>query len=92
MAHFDPKSRYAGLPLYEVPGPGGLVATVVPVPDKPSQTLRGVHRRRQGQRLDHLAFRYLDDPAGTWRIAELADAMWPDALAETPEVPIPTKR
>jgi len=64
---------------------------VVPVPDKPVQAPLGLHRRVQGQRLDHLAFHYLDDPAGFWRICELADAMLPDALAEVRDVPIPAK-
>ncbi len=92
MPSFDPKSRYAGIDRYEVTDRRGRVVTVVAVPVRPDQTLRGYHRRLQGQRLDHLAARYLDDPAGYWRIAELADVMWPDALAEAPEIPIPTRR
>lgn len=92
MAAFDPKSRYAGLPTYELTGPDGRLYPIVPVPEAPDQQLRGYHQRLQGQRLDHLAHRYLDDAAGFWRIAELNDAMWPDALAERPEIAIPSRR
>jgi hypothetical protein len=55
---------------------------VVSVPDRPDQPLLGLHVLRQGERLDHLAARYLDDPAGFWRIAEINGAMLPDALLE----------
>ena len=88
---FDAKSRYAHQPPYHVVDRRGRVVAAVPVPDKPVQALLGLHRRVQGQRLDHLAFHYLDDPAGFWRICELADAMLPDALADVPDVPIPAK-
>ena len=60
------------------------------VADKPVQTLLGEHLRKEGQRLDHLANFYLQDPNGFWRIAELNDAMLPDALAEVDIVKIPT--
>ena len=88
---FDAKSRYAQLQPYSVVDRRGRAVAVVPVPDKPVQAPLGLHRRVQGQRLDHLAFHYLDDPAGFWRICELADAMLPDALAEVRDVPIPAK-
>jgi hypothetical protein len=54
------------------------------------QTLLGEHLHREGQRLDHLANFYLQDPNGFWRIADINDAMLPDALAETDIVKIPT--
>jgi hypothetical protein len=52
----------------------------------------GVHRLLQGQRIDHLAFKYLDDPAGFWRICELNDVMLPETLSEASEVKIPKKK
>ena len=88
---FDPKSRYISTVPYTATDRRGRLVTVVPAPDKPVQTLLGEHRLIQGQRLDHLAFHYLDDPAGYWRICELADAMTPDALAEARDIPIPAK-
>ena len=88
---FDPNSRYAGVAGYTAMDRRGRMVTVVPAPDKPEQALLGLHRRIEGQRLDHLAFHYLSDPAGYWRICELSDVMLPDALAEARDIPIPVK-
>lgn len=88
---FDKKSRYRGLEPYEVTDRRGRKVMVVPVPPKPNQVLRGYHARQQGQRLDHMAYRYLDDAAGFWRICELNDVMLPEALSEVPEIAIPRK-
>jgi hypothetical protein len=88
---FDAKSRYSKLQPYQVVDRRGRTVPVVPVPDAPSQSLLGIHVRKQGQRVDHLAYRYLDDAAGFWRICELNDVMLPEALTETREVGIPGK-
>ena len=88
---FDPTSRYFNLPVYSVTDRRGRVVNVVPAPDRLAQTQLGLHRRIQGQRLDQLAFHYLNDPAGYWRICELANVMLPDALAEARDIPIPAK-
>jgi len=91
MALFDAKSRYAKkASIYEVTDRRGRKVAALTVADKPVQTLLGEHLRKEGQRLDHLANFYLQDPNGFWRIAELNDAMLPDALAETDIVKIPT--
>jgi len=89
---FDKKSRYAALKTYEVSDHRGRKVAVVPVPEAPKQTQLGIHALRQGQRLDHLAQKYLDDPAGFWRICELNDVMLPEALTEAQEITIPGKR
>lgn len=88
---FDPKSRYGGVAGYTAIDRRGRMVTVIPAPDRPDQALLGLHRRIDGQRLDHLAFHYLADPAGYWRICELSDVMLPDALAEARDIPIPVK-
>lgn len=88
---FDPKSRYAGAQTYEVVDRRGRRVAVVPPFEQPREGLLGVHLRREGQRLDHLAHRYLDDPAGFWRICERNGVMLPDALAEAGEVEIPRR-
>ncbi|WP_428667471.1 hypothetical protein [Reyranella sp.] len=88
---FDPNSRYLGVAGYTAIDRRGRMVTVIPAPDKPEQALLGLHRRTDGQRLDHLAFHYLADPAGYWRICELSDVMLPDALAEARDIPIPVK-
>jgi len=89
---FDPTSRYYGLPTQQLVDHRGRTVTVVVAPDAPKEQLRGEHLRRQGQRLDHLAAFYLNDPHGYWRIAEIADVMYPEALSEATSVPIPFKK
>ena len=88
---FDPNSRYVGVASYTAIDRRGRMVTVIPAPDKPEQALLGLHRRIDGQRLDHIAYHYLGDPAAYWRICELSDVMLPDALAEARDIPIPAK-
>ena len=89
---FDKKSRYANLETYTVTDHRSRKVTVVPVPDAPLESFLGFHLMKQGQRIDHLAHKYLDDPAGFWRICELNDVMLPEALTEAQEIAIPRKR
>jgi len=88
---FDPKSRYLKAETYTVKDKRGRDVTVVVSPPPPDQVLLGVHLLKQGERLDLLAARYLNDPAGYWRIAEQNDAMLPEALTEAREIEIPVK-
>lgn len=88
---FQPKSRYAAAPTYEVTDRRGRTVTVVAAPEAKEQELRGHHLRRQGQRLDHLADTYLADPTAYSRICDLAGVMLPEALSEAPELPIPKR-
>ena len=92
MSVFDPKSRYAQYAKVATATDrrGRTVSCVTPA-EVPPQTELGRHKLRQGQRLDHLANHYLDDPAGFWRIAELNDAMTAEPTLDTPLVGIPTK-
>lgn len=89
---FDNKSRYANLYTYTVTDHRGRKVTVVAVPDAPEEVFTGLHLMKQGQRIDHLAHKYLDDPGGFWRICELNDVMLPEALTEAQEIAIPGKR
>ena len=57
--------------------------------DKPQQNKLGSHRHKEGQRLDHLAAYYLKDANGFWRIAELNEAILPDAIADIDLIDIP---
>ena len=83
MAVFDKKSRYVkNASTYEATDRRGRKVLALTAAEKPAQTLLGEHRLREGQRLDHLANFYLEDPNAFWRIAELNDAMLPDQLAE----------
>jgi hypothetical protein len=86
---FEPNSRYARAEPFTVVDASGRTVAVVPAFEPPVQELLGVHLRLEGQRLDHLAHRYLGDPTQFWRICELSNVMLPDALAEAREIPIP---
>jgi hypothetical protein len=91
MAVFDPKSRYVkNAATYQTVDRRGRTVVAVTPAKAPVQTTLGVHRRKQGQRLDHLAAFYIKDPYGFWRIAELNDVMLPEALSETLFINIPT--
>jgi hypothetical protein len=91
MAVFDPASRYAKLPPYLVSDRTGRLVQVVPAAPALEQETLGVHLRKQGTRLDHLAWRYLGDATAWWRICELADVMHPDAVAQADEIAVPRK-
>jgi hypothetical protein len=88
---FDEKSRYAKTQVYTLPDRKGRWVNVVAVPDAPRQSILGYHALQQGQRPDHLAYKYLGNAAGFWRIAELNNAMQAEVLTEKPEIAIPNK-
>ena len=88
---FNDKSRYKDLPQYEVTDRKGRKVKVVPVPDDPRKAILGYHLLKQGQRLDHLAASYLNDPAGFWRICYANEILLPEALSEVAEIAIPNK-
>ena len=88
---FDEKSRYLKAETYVVPDKRGRDVTVVAPPPPPEQVLLGIHLRKEGERLDLLAAKYANDPAGFWRIAEQNDVMLPEALNEAREIEIPVK-
>ena len=88
---FDDHSRYKGLKSYMRKDRRGRTVATVPVPPAPAERFRGYHRRIQGQRLDHLAYRYLHNTAGFWRICEQNDVMLPEALSEADDIAIPQK-
>jgi hypothetical protein len=91
MPVFDKQSRYVkDASIYEATDRRGRRVPALTAADTPVQTLLGEHLRHEGQRLDHLANFYLQDPNGFWRLCEINDAMLPDALAETDIVKIPT--
>ncbi|MEP6714014.1 MAG: hypothetical protein ABJC09_00480 [Terriglobia bacterium] len=88
---FDANSRYLKVPTYAVKDHRGRVVNVVETPADPNEGLLGIHVLRQGERLDHLAYKYLNDPAGYWRIAERNEVILPEQLSEKREIEIPGK-
>jgi hypothetical protein len=89
---FGNNSRYLNAQQYVMQDKRGRNVNVVATPAAPVQTILGYHLLRQGQRLDHLASRYLTDSAGFWKIADANDAMLAEALTERPEIAIPNKQ
>jgi hypothetical protein len=88
---FDDASRYSKQETYTILDHRGREVTVVVPPDAPILSLLGIHRRVQGQRLDHLAHKYLRNPTLFWRICELNNVMLAEALSEADEIEIPAK-
>jgi hypothetical protein len=86
---FDAKSRYSGLAPYTLTDHRGRTVSVEPVPPAPNQVMLGIHVLRQGEKIEHLAYRYLMNPAGFWRICELNGAMTAEAITEQREISIP---
>jgi hypothetical protein len=86
---FTPNSRYWKLPTYSVRMAGGrsVQATELPVPA--SGPILGFHRRLEGERLDLIAARYLQDPTWFWMLCDAANAMVPSSLPARDLMPIP---
>lgn len=84
---YGPTSRYYGLPIAQTTIPDGRVIAYlrrrfVPQPDR--FALLQEHTVIDGERMDHIAARYLNDPEQFWRICDANAAMCPDELTETP--------
>jgi len=92
MAVFDPKSRYVqpALEPYTVTDRRGREVMALPMPEPPIETSVGQYLPKDGQRLDHLAAALVLDPYGYWRIAEVNNALLPDALEELERLNIPS--
>ena len=88
---FDPKSRYLKAETYAVTDKRGRQVAVIAPPPAPDQVQLGIHLLKQGERIDLLAAKYTNDPAGFWRIAEQNDVMLPESLTEAGEVEIPVR-
>jgi hypothetical protein len=86
---FAANSRYAGLQTYSVTMPDGSVVTATRLPSPSSALPAGYHQRRQGDRLDLLAARYLNDPTAFWRLCDANDAVAPDTLNARDLIGIP---
>jgi hypothetical protein len=91
MAAYDEKSRYAKLMPFVKKDRRGRSVQVTPAAPPRNDALLGIHVLREGERLDHLAAKYLANPAGFWKIAEMNDAMHPEQISERREIDIPRK-
>jgi hypothetical protein len=83
---FPPTSRYAGIETATIEYAAGVTIIYlrrrfVPPPERFSPLQE--HVVTQGERLDIITARYLDDPEQFWRICDANRAMRPDELTET---------
>jgi hypothetical protein len=87
---FAADSRYAKLAPYAVTLPGGQVVTATRLPQPPVQLpLQGYHTRAQGDRLDLLAARYLQDPTLFWKLCDANNTPSAVSLSARPLIGIP---
>jgi hypothetical protein len=87
---FTPTSRYANAGTYQVTLPDGSVVTATRIPLPVTRDPIGWHPRAEGERLDLIAYRYLQDPTRFWQLCEANDAVVPDALGQHDLITIPT--
>lgn len=86
---FSPTSRYAALATttITVPGPDGKPRELTYVrrrvlPRPADHALLAQHTVEPGERLDHLAERYLGDATQFWRICDAAGVLRPAELEQ----------
>jgi hypothetical protein len=86
---FEPSSRYFNLETatLAVKEPDGTVRSVTYkrrrfIPSNAGQTELLEHRVAQGERLDHLSYRYLGDPLQFWRVCDANLVLRPEELEE----------
>jgi hypothetical protein len=84
--NFPPTSRYYGIDTATLTTPDGrqiayLRRRFLPAPDLFALLL--LHVVSEGERLDNIAAKYMDDPTAFWRIADANAAMRPEKLTET---------
>ncbi len=77
-------SRYERVETDEYVDPKGRVILYKKVRFIPETKAQLGHRVRQGERLDHIAQRYYQDPERFWRISDANRATWPDDLIAEP--------
>jgi hypothetical protein len=85
--NFPMTSRYYGIATETLTTPDGRVIVYLqrrflPAPDR--FALLQEHQVTDGERLDTIAGKYLNDPQAFWRIADANRAMRPDDLTDPP--------
>ncbi len=76
-------SRYQAVKTVQIADSNGQLISYMKIRFIPATTAMLTHLVSQGERLDHLAFRYYADAERFWRICDANQAMWPaDLLAE----------
>lgn len=82
---FDTTSRYHDLETATLTLPDGRQVRYVRrrfLPPLASGPVYVEHSVAEGERLDHITARYLGDPERFWQLADINNAMRPEALVE----------
>lgn len=84
--NFPPTSRYYGIETATLKSADGQIEVYLrrrflPSPERFALLLE--HTVADGERLDNIAAKYMDDPEAFWRIADANSAMRPEELTET---------
>ena len=82
-------SRYEKAGTMVLVRPDGSRVSILRTPLPRKALVRGYFRRSEGQRLDLIANRFLNDPLGFWRLCDANNVIVPDALAKRDLVGIP---
>jgi hypothetical protein len=88
---FFPGSRYENAATIPVTRTDGTIVLAVKPPRRDAPEAERIHRRIEGQRLDHIAWHYLGDPTTFWRLCDTAGALSADALDTADRVPVPPR-
>jgi hypothetical protein len=86
VSPFPPTSRYYGIETATVQMADGRTVIYLRrrfVPSPENFALLQWHAVRQGDRLDNVTAKYLNDPEQFWRICDANGAMRPEELTET---------
>jgi hypothetical protein len=86
---FFPGSRYSSMIPYTVTLADGSTVRATRLPAPGIQAVLGYYRRKQGDRLDQLAGRFLADATEFWHLCDANGSMAPDALAARDLVGVP---
>ena len=86
---FFPGSRYASAGTYQATRADGTAVTVTRIPLPAPRPVLGWHRRGEGERLDLIAYQYLNNPTQAWILCEASNCVVPDALAAHDLIAIP---
>jgi hypothetical protein len=86
---FFPGSRYTNLSTYQVVKSDGTIVTVTRLPLPAQPPILGLHPRQNGQRLDLIAYHFLNDATTFWRLCDANNSMMPDALGVHSLIAIP---
>ncbi len=84
-------SRYQNIGTDTITRADGTVVTVTKLPLPVQSSLRGFHRRLDGQRLDLIASHYFNDATTFWQLCDANNTMVPDALAAHNLIGIPVE-